>query len=94
MEARVQNALEDLKKSLNRIKTLAEWRSLKELENRTIERFNQFYDTTEQELKIEMGYFLLRSQELQPLADRDEQARSEWVKLNTAFRRLDLALDL
>ena len=94
MDANIQGAIDDLGKRLQRIKASAEWLKLKRIENRNIDPFNRMYDSTENDLRMEIWNFWARFNALYEYAKKDEALKTQLARIAREFRQLNLPIPL
>ncbi len=94
MEACIKKALDDLKKSLGKIKSLAEWVNVKRQENRILDPFQIVPEDTVADLEMEIWKFLSLMHEVEALTHRDDKAQMELSHLMREFHQVKVSTAL
>ena len=94
MEVDIKTTLTYLNESLRKIKFLTEWVKLKRIENRNIDPFNRMYDSTDNDLRMEIWHFLARLNALYEYAKKDAALKTQLAKIAQEFRQLNLPIPL
>ena len=94
MEAPIRKAMDDIKKSLRKIKSQAEWANLKRQENRVLDPFQIVPEDTIADLEMEIWKFLSLMHDVEELAPRDDKVQMELSHLMREFHQVKLATAL
>jgi hypothetical protein len=91
MNADVKNDLNELEKSLKKIKAFVEWIRLKQLENRSLDPFLRVQDSTAFDMEMEIWHFLSHLNQLKKQRSQDTDLQRQLDRLLKAFHQIQLA---